>query len=171
MKNTNQMEIENTNQIEIEIENTNQMEIETENTNQLEIENTNQMEMEIENNNQMEVTMSTNQKNNFSISELNYIRETIEKMNKFNQIEILRILNKHEKSITINENKNGIYINLSDISKCILDELLLYIKYVNTQELSLHNIEKQKETFKNTYFTKDNKDMVKIINNELTKLK
>ena len=163
MKNTNQMEIENTNQIEIEIENTNQMEIET--------ENTNQMEIETENNNQMEVTMSTNQKNNFSISELNYIRETIEKMNKFNQIEILRILNKHEKSITINENKNGIYINLSDISKCILDELLLYIKYVNTQELSLHNIEKQKETFKNTYFTKDNKDMVKIINNELTKLK
>ena len=38
--------------------------------------------------------MSTNEVNNFSVSELNYIRETIENMNKFNQIEVLRILNK-----------------------------------------------------------------------------
>ncbi len=122
----------------------------------------------------MEITLSTteiNQINNFSVSELNYIRETIESMNNFNQIEILRILNKYKKSITINENKNGIYINLSDMNKNVLDELITYIKYVNTQELSLYNVEKQKESFKNIYFTKDNKDMTKIINNELTKLK
>ena len=122
----------------------------------------------------MEITLSTteiNQINNFSVSELNYIRETIESMNNFNQIEILRILNKYKNSITINENKNGIYINLSDMNKNVLDELITYIKYVNTQELSLYNVEKQKESFKNIYFTKDNKDMTKIINNELTKLK
>ena len=40
----------------------------------------------------MEITMSTNDVNNFSVSELNYIRDSIEKMNKFNQIEVLRIL-------------------------------------------------------------------------------
>jgi NTP pyrophosphatase (non-canonical NTP hydrolase) len=105
----------------------------------------------------MEVTMSTNDINNFSISELNYIRESIENMNKFNQVEVLRLLNKH-KDVTINENKYGIHINLSDLNKELLDELNVYINYVNTQEITLHQVEKEKEDYKNTYFTKDIKD-------------
>ena len=49
---------------------------------------------------------------------------------------------------------------LTDVEKQeIIDELTIYINYVNTQEITLHTIEKQKEDFKNTYFTKDNKDM------------
>ena len=52
----------------------------------------------------MEAILSTNSVNNFSVSELNYIRETIENMNKFNQIEVLRILNRHN-DVTLNENK------------------------------------------------------------------
>jgi hypothetical protein len=109
----------------------------------------------------MEITMSTNDVNNFSVSELNYIRDAVENMNKFNQIEVLRILNNH-KDVTINENKYGIHINLSDLKKELLDELNVYIKYVNTQEVALHQVEKEKETYKNTYFTKDIKDKNKI---------
>ena len=109
----------------------------------------------------MEITMSTNDVNNFSVSELNYIRDAVENMNKFNQIEILRILNNH-KDVTINENKYGIHINLSDLKKELLDELNVYIKYVNTQEVALHQVEKEKKTYKNTYFTKDIKDKNKI---------
>jgi hypothetical protein len=105
----------------------------------------------------MEITMSTNDVNNFSVSELNYIRDSIENMNKFNQIEVLRILNNY-KDVTINENKYGIHINLSDLKKDLLDEMNVYIKYVNTQEVTLHQVEKEKETYKNTYFTKDIKD-------------
>ena len=67
----------------------------------------------------------------------------------------------------INENKNGIHLNLSDFSDAILDELLVYINYVTTQEKELNNIEKQKESYKNTYFLKDNKDnCVTNINNK-----
>jgi hypothetical protein len=105
----------------------------------------------------MEAVISTNIINNYSISELNYIRETIEKMNKFNQIEILRILSKHE-TVTLNENKYGIHINLSELDKEIIDELNLFIKYVNTQEQTLNSIEQQKEDYRNTYFSKDIKD-------------
>jgi len=105
----------------------------------------------------MEAFISTNNINNYSISELNYIRETIEKMNKFNQIEILRIFNKH-KSVTLNENKYGIHINLSELDKEIIDELNFFIKYVNTQEQTLNSIEQQKEDYRNTYFSKDIKD-------------
>jgi len=93
----------------------------------------------------------------YDYDQLNYIREQIETMSKFNQIEILRLLTKHT-DITINENRYGIHINLSDLDNSILDELSKYIKYVNTQENYLNNIEKEKETYKNTFFLKDNKD-------------
>jgi len=105
----------------------------------------------------MEALVSTNEVNTFSVSELNYIRDSIEQMNKFNQIEILRILNKH-KDVTLNENKYGVHINLSELKTEILDELNVFIKYVNLQENTLNSVEQQKEKYKNTYFSKDNKD-------------
>ena len=110
----------------------------------------------------MEATISTNDINNVSVSELNYIREIIENMNKFNQIQVLKILNKY-KEVTLNENKYGIHINLSELSKEIIDKLSDYIKYVNTQEKNLNYIEQQKETYRNTYFSKDIKDNNKLI--------
>jgi hypothetical protein len=35
---------------------------------------------------------------------------------------------------------------------------MVYIKYVNTQEIYLNNAEQEKEKYKNTFFLKDNKD-------------
>jgi len=92
---------------------------------------------------------------------LNAMRESIQNMSKFNQIEILRILSSR-KEVTINENKYGIHINLTEIPTDILNELQVYIQYVTTQELQLSQAEKQKEDYKNIYFVKDNKD--KIVN-------
>jgi len=100
--------------------------------------------------------MDTNEEE-YTEPELNCIREIIESMNKFNQVEILRIL--HKRSITLNENRYGVHINLSELNKEIIDELQNYIRYVNTQESTLRNVEKKKETFKNIYFTKDNKEI------------
>ena len=94
----------------------------------------------------------------FDFNKVNGIRETIENMSKFNQIEVLRILTKH-KDVIINENKYGIHINLSELSDDVVDELTVYIGYVNTQEIELNNIEKQQESYKNIYFVKDNKEM------------
>jgi hypothetical protein len=94
----------------------------------------------------------------YTTMDLNKIRDSIESMSKFNQVEILRILNKHS-DVTLNENKYGIHINLSELPLSIIEELNFYVCYVNTQEIALHQIEKQKETFKNIYFTKDNKDI------------
>jgi hypothetical protein len=108
-----------------------------------------------------EITVHDNnfftENNNFSVSDLNQIRDIIESMNKFNQIEILRILKNHNE-IMLNENKYGIHINLSELKTEIIEELKSYITYVNTQENTLHQVEKQKESFKTIYFTKDNKD-------------
>lgn len=93
----------------------------------------------------------------YDSNKINNIREQIEIMTKFNQIEILRILTKN-KNVIINENKYGIHINLSELDADILQELCVYIKYVNTQEIYLNNAEQEKEQYKNTFFLKDNKD-------------
>ena len=87
---------------------------------------------------------------------LTIICKKIEGMPQFNQIEILKIISKH-KEIILNENKNGIHINLTEISSVVIDELCDYINYINAQEMNLNIVEAQKEEFKNTYFTKDNK--------------
>ena len=96
--------------------------------------------------------------NNIQNEELNLIREAIEKMNKFNQIEILRILQKCN-DVTLCENKYGVHINLSEVKNEIIDEMKVYINYVNAQEMTLFQLEEEKEKFKNIYFTKDNKDI------------
>ena len=92
-----------------------------------------------------------------NVEELNSIREKIETMPKFNQIEVLRILSKYSK-IILNENKYGVLVNMTDFEDETIDKLKNYISYVNTQESNLNEIEVQKENFKNIYFVKDNKD-------------
>ena len=96
--------------------------------------------------------------NDYDATKLNYIREQLENMSKFNQIEFLRILTKNKNTI-INENKYGIHINLSELQNSVLNELMAYITYVNTQENYLNNAEQEKENYKNTFFLKDNKDI------------
>ena len=93
----------------------------------------------------------------FNGQELNSIREKIESMPKFNQIEVLRILSGY-KNITLNENKYGVLINMTDLKKEVVEKLKEYISYVNTQETNLNEFESRIQEYKNIYFVKDNKD-------------
>ena len=108
-------------------------------------------------NNNLNIVIDLETDNEVNLADLNTIRESIENMSKFNQIEILRILTNH-KEVIINENKYGIHINLSELSSNIIRDLFVYVNYVNAQEIELNNIEKQKQDYKNNYFLKDNKD-------------
>ena len=86
------------------------------------------------------------------MTELALIRDSIEQMSKFNQVEVLRILHKHS-DVILNENKYGVHINLTNLSDSVLQELKMYVSYVNAQEQALKTDEKKKETFKNIYFS------------------
>ena len=94
------------------------------------------------------------------MTELNRLKEKIEGLNKFHQIEILKLLKTDEKC-TLNENKNGIFVNLTGLSEELIFELNKYLEYVQTQEKQLSEIEKQKNILTNTFF-KDNKDNTSI---------
>ena len=90
------------------------------------------------------------------MDQLLVLKERIEKLNKFHQIEIMKILNNH-KEITINENTNGIFVNMSLIKKNVLEKIKDYLKYVNTLQEDFNDVETQKNLLTNKYF-KDNKD-------------
>ena len=81
---------------------------------------------------------------------LKNLQEKIELLSKFNQIEILKILNKN--NVMINENKYGCHINLSEISNNVIQEMENYLQHVSTQELEFNQIEQQKQEFKINYF-------------------
>ena len=94
------------------------------------------------------------------MSELNHIKERIEKLNKFHQVEILKLL-KTSDNATLNENKNGIFINMTSLSNKVIVELEKYLEYVDKQETQLDEIEEQKSLLSNTFF-KDNKEKPSI---------
>ena len=81
---------------------------------------------------------------------LENIKNTIELMNKHHQIEILKILNKSE--CKLNENKSGVYVNMTFLAEGTLTELEKYIDYIKDHEDALNPLEYQKEEFKNTFF-------------------
>ena len=108
--------------------------------------------------------------NNEKIETLENLKTYIENLSKYHQIEILKILSKN--LCKINENKSGVYVNLSFLSNETLQEIKYYIQYVKKQEENLNTMEYQKEEFKNTFFIdndKDNKEETPIIYNSISK--
>lgn len=83
--------------------------------------------------------------------DLEDVKKTIETFNKNHQIEVLRIIQQCSASI-INENKNGIYINMTFLTNQTIERIREYIAYVQDQEKMLKPMESQKEDFKNTFF-------------------
>jgi hypothetical protein len=80
------------------------------------------------------------------------LKDKIERLGKNNQLEILSIL-KNTNGIKLNENKNGVFVNMSFLPSDSLAEIDKYVKYVSDQEKTLNEFENQKQDFKNTFFT------------------
>ena len=80
------------------------------------------------------------------------LKDAIEKMTKTQQLDILRILKKNP-AIKLNENKSGIFVNISFLPNDAIEEIDKYVKYVCDQESELNLLENQKQEFKNTFFS------------------
>ena len=84
---------------------------------------------------------------------LEQLKTTIENLDKHHHIEILKILKK-KPQIKLNENRNGVFINLTYLPNDVLTEIIDYLNYINDQEILLNPIEKQKENYKHFFFDK-----------------
>lgn len=81
---------------------------------------------------------------------LKMLRDNIEALPNFHQIEILRILYKNH--ITFSENKNGVFLNLSYVSLDVIHKISEYVTFVQNQENQMCEFEKKKMTLSNQYF-------------------
>ena len=63
--------------------------------------------------------------------DLNCLKEKIENLSKFHQIEILKIL-KSDPNSTLNENKNGIFVNMTQLSDNIISNIYNYLELSST---------------------------------------
>ena len=87
----------------------------------------------------------------FILMELDTIRKRIETFDKQRQIEILKIFVKH--NININENKNGIFINLSTMDTPVIQDIEEYLHHIDIQENALQSREQAREEYEKNYFS------------------
>jgi hypothetical protein len=81
---------------------------------------------------------------------LKMLRDNIEALPTFHQIEVLRILYKNH--ITFSENKNGVFLNLSYVNLDVIHKINEYVTFVHNQESQMCEFEKKKMTLSNQYF-------------------
>jgi|TARA_A200000113_G_C8765121_1_gene322404 hypothetical protein len=89
------------------------------------------------------------------MNDLIQMKNEIEECSKIHQIEILRILS-GDSSITLNENNNGIFVNLTDVSDDIVKKIKEYLLYVDKQKMGLIQLENVKNDLKNEFFNDKN---------------
>lgn len=101
------------------------------------------------------------------MSALVEIKKTIESLNKTRQVEILKIFLKN--NVSISENNNGTFVNLSFLPEECLTELKEYLNYIKDQEASLKTLENVKAEFIKEHFDNNidnhNKDITPVYNN------
>jgi hypothetical protein len=86
-----------------------------------------------------------------SVAELKQLKEQIESMDKIYQIDILKIL-RDSNNVFLNENKSGVYINLTYCPQNTIDEIHKYLDYTTEQEQDLITTEMEKDNVKTEYF-------------------
>ena len=95
------------------------------------------------------------------VKQLTELKNQVESLDKHHQIEILKILSKN--MCKINENKSGVFVNMTFLDEKILSEIHDYLKYMKEQEENLITTEYQKQEFINSYFVeKEDKDNMPI---------
>lgn len=87
------------------------------------------------------------------------LKENIEVLSFFHQVEVLRILNEKNSSI-LNENKNGVFINLTSVDNETINKLQTYLKYVSKQESQIVSIEDEKKKLSEQYFQEQPKEEI-----------
>lgn len=103
--------------------------------------------------------------NSYNTVDLESMKKNIEALPVNHQMEILKILSKN--LCKLNENKNGVFVNMSFLPDNIVSEIKEYMEFVKEQETSFDTIEYQKEEFKNSYFNeKQDKDNLSITINQ-----
>jgi len=78
---------------------------------------------------------------------LELLKNKIESMDKQHHVEVLRIMKKNV-NVRLNENKSGVFVNLSFLPSETIDEIEKYVNYIDMQQTNLDQGEMEKEKVK-----------------------
>ena len=70
-----------------------------------------------------------------SLDEIEKLKKDIEQMPKVNHVEVLRMFKQNK--IQLNENQNGVFINMTELDDAIIEKLQQYVEYVISQHKEL----------------------------------
>ena len=101
---------------------------------------------------------------NQNIEKLKKLNNVVNKLNKIHHNKIFDIIQEH--NIKFSENRNGVFINLNNLSEDIIDKIQKYIDYVKIQEKNISNFENIKKEFKKDFFTDIKKEDKEIVTND-----
>jgi hypothetical protein len=79
-----------------------------------------------------------------------YLRDRIEALPKEYHKGIARIF--IEENVSYDENKNGMFINLSTVHQTVLEKVARYISYVDLQQLTITTGETERQDLKSQFF-------------------
>ena len=94
--------------------------------------------------------------------EVKLLKDRIEELDMAYQIEIGRIL--QQNNVILNENKNGIFINVTDVNDEIINKIKDYLQYVDNQEELIENVETIKQGYKDNFFNNSNNNTILDVN-------
>ena len=94
------------------------------------------------------------------MDELITLRENIQNLSKFHQLEVFRILKKNNVEYT--ENRNGIFVNMNKLKKSSISLLKEYLNYVFKQQSQIENMERKAAHYKKSFF-KNNKEIMSLL--------
>jgi len=98
------------------------------------------------------------------------LKNKIENLDKTHHSKILNVLMQNE--VKFSENRNGSFVNMNNLNEITIQKIEEILKYINTQEKHLQEVEKIKNELNHDYFSnkklndldKDNKDIVSDYN-------
>ena len=83
-------------------------------------------------------------------TQLKQLKDRIEALNQHHQIQILKIVTQNNVAYT--ENKNGSFINLTNVDDTVISKITDYLGYVDEQETQLNEVENQKTELTKQFF-------------------
>jgi hypothetical protein len=83
-------------------------------------------------------------------TDLKHLRDRIESLNHHHQIQVLMIVTQNNVAYT--ENKNGSFVNLTNMDDTVVSKLNDYLNYVDEQETQLKKVENQKTELTKQFF-------------------
>ena len=80
-----------------------------------------------------------------------YLRDRVESLPKVHHKEVARIL--LDNNTTYDENKNGMFINLSTVPQEVLEKVARFVTYVDLQQETIATGESERKDIETQYFS------------------